>query len=93
MLHTTSALIGIASVVFAVLVMIRAIALKQIARVALRCVFAIVAFVLLGGLVQMLLPGLLTGAFVQWTSSSLLIAAGVVAVVLVLALIAKWWTA
>jgi hypothetical protein len=93
MLHPTSALIGIASVVLAVMVMVRAIALKDIARVALRGVLAILAFVLLGGLVQMLLPGLLTGAFVQWTSSSLLIAAGFVAVVLVLGLIAKWWSA
>ena len=92
MLNITSALIGIASVVVAVLVMLRVIGLKDIARVAVRGLAAIASFVFLGGLVQMLLPGLLTSAFVGWTSSSLLVGVGIVAAALVIAIVAKWWT-
>jgi hypothetical protein len=90
MLNITSALIGIASVVVAVLVMIRVIALKDIARIAMRGLVAIVSFVFFGGLVQMILPGLLTNAFVGWASTSLFVGVGFVVVVLVIALIAKW---
>jgi len=90
MLHITSALIGIASVVVAVLVMLRVIELKDIARIAMRGLAAIATFVFLGGLIQLLLPGLLTSAFVGWASSSLLVGVGFVVVVLVIALIAKW---
>jgi hypothetical protein len=92
MLHITSALIGIASAVVAVLVMIRVIALKDIARIAMRGLVAIVSFISLGGLVQMLLPGLLTNAFVTWTSSSLFVGVGIIVVALVIAMIAKWWS-
>jgi hypothetical protein len=92
MLHITSALIGIASVVVAVLVMIRVIALKDIARIAMRGLVAVVSFIFLGGLVQMLLPGLLTNAFVTWTGSSLFVGVGIIVVALVIAMIAKWWS-
>ena len=90
MLNITSALIGIASVVVAVLVMLRAIDLKHLARAALRGVMAIVAFVVLGAFAQMLLPGLLTSAFLASTRSSLFIGVGLVVAALALVLIAKW---
>jgi hypothetical protein len=90
MLHITSALIGIVCAVIAVLAMLRAIELKHLVQAAMRGVMAIVAFVVLGAVTQMLLPGILTNAFLAWTRSSLFLGVGIVVAALALVLIAKW---
>ena len=90
MLHITSALIGIVCAVVAVLVMLRAIELKDFIQPALRGVKAILAFVVLGAVAQMLLPGILTNGFLTCTRSSLFLGVGLVVAALALVLIAKW---
>ena len=90
MLHTISALIGIGCAIVAMLVMLRAIELKDLALAAKRGVLAILAFAVLGAVAQTLLPGILTSAFLVCSRNSLFFGESLVAVALALALIAKW---
>jgi hypothetical protein len=82
---TTASLIGIGCAVIALLVLIRATELKDIVRLVKRGLMSILAFVVLGSVAQMFLPGFVTAGFLACARSSLLL--GVVIVVIALALI------
>jgi hypothetical protein len=89
MLHITSALIGLGCAVVAFLVMLRVLEVGDLVRAAKRGVMAIFAFVVLGGFAKMLLPGVLTNAFLSSTRSSLFLGVALVVAALALILIAK----
>jgi hypothetical protein len=89
MLHITSALIGLACAVVALLIMVRTLEVGDLVRAAKRGVLAIFAFVVLGGFAKTLLPGILTNAFLSSTRSSLFLGVALVVAALALILIAK----
>ena len=91
MLHPFAALLGIVCAVLAILVMLRAFTLKHLVQVVQRGIMAIFAFIVLGIVVQMLLPGLLTGGFVCAAWFSLLLGVSVAVLALALILIAKYF--
>jgi len=84
----TSSLIGIGFAVIALLVLVRAIELEDMVRLVKRGLLAIMAFVVLGSVAQMFLPGFLTARFLACTSSSLVLGVAIVVIALALMLIA-----
>ena len=85
----TASLIGIGFAVVALLVLVRAIELKDMVRLVKRGLLAILAFVVLGAVAQMFLPGLLTAGFLACARSSLLLGVAIVVIALALMLIAR----
>ena len=93
MLNPLAAFLGIICVAIAILVMIRALTINHLLLACKRGLKAILAFVVLGVVVQMLLPGILTPGFVTSTRTSLLFGFGLVVLALALMLIAKLFSA
>jgi hypothetical protein len=85
----TASLIGIGFAVVALLVLIRALELKDMVRLVKRGLLAILAFVVLGSVTQMFLPGFLTAGFLACARSSLLLGVAIVVIALALMLIAS----
>lgn len=88
-MHAFSSLIGICFAAMAILVIVRVIDLKTIARMVQRGLKAILAFVVLGMLVRMLVPDAVTGTFLGMIGSSLFLGMAFVVLALALVLIAK----
>jgi hypothetical protein len=84
----TASLIGIGFAVVALLVLVRAMELKDMVRLVKRGLLAIMAFVVLGSVAQMILPGSLTAGFLACARSSLLLGVAIVVIALALMLIA-----
>jgi hypothetical protein len=85
---STASLIGIGFAVVALLVLVRAMELKDMVRLVKRGLLAIMAFVVLGSVAQMFLPGFLTAGFLACARSSLLLGVAIVVIALALMLIA-----
>lgn len=88
-MNITASLVGIGSAVVAFMVMVRVMDLSDMIRLVKRGVMAIVAFVVLGTVVQMYLPGFLTAGIVACLRSSLLLGVAIVVIALALMLFAK----
>lgn len=85
----SAALIGLGSAVLAFMVLIRVMDLADMVRLVKRGILAVIAFVVLGAVVQMFLPGFLTAGFLACARSSLLLGVGIVVSGLALMLAAK----
>lgn len=83
-----ASLIGIGFAVLALLIVIRALELKDIVRLVKRGLLAILAFVVLGSVAQLFLPGFVTAGFLACARSSLLLGVAIVVIALALMLIA-----
>jgi len=88
-MNPTASLLGIGCAVVALLIMIRALQLRDIARLVKRGLLAILAFVVLGAVAQALLPGFITAGFMACARSSLLLGVAIVVIALALMLIAS----
>src|SRR5947209_16171395 len=84
--------IGIASAGVALLVMLRVLTIEHLVQNVKRGIGAIAAFVVLGVVLQLLLPSALTQSFVQLVGSSLVLAVGFLVFALALVLIATYVT-
>jgi hypothetical protein len=91
MLNPFAAFLGIICAIIAILVMLRALTINHLVKACARGLKAILAFVVLGFVAQMLLPGILTRGFIDSTRSSLFLGFGLVVLALALMLIAKYF--
>lgn len=88
-MNTTASLMGIGFAVIAFLVLIHAMELMDIVMLVKRGLLAIFAFVVLGMVAQMILPGFITVGFMTCTRSSLFLGVAIIVVGLAIALLAK----
>ena len=91
MLHPFAAFLGIICAVFAILVMLRELTINRLVTACTRGLKAILAFLVLSFVAQILLPGILTRGFIDSTRSSLYLGFGLVILALALIVIVKYF--
>jgi hypothetical protein len=91
MLNPFAAFLGIVCAVFSILVMLRELTINYLVTASTRGIKAILAFLVLSSVAQILLPGILTRCFIDSTRSSLFLGFGLVILALALIVIVKYF--
>ncbi len=90
MLNPFAAFLGILCTVIAIAVMIRALTINHLVQACTRGLKAILAFIVLGFVAQMVLPGSLTRGFLECAFSSIFLGFALIVIALALTLFAKF---